>query len=279
MNKLLNKFVTITYTNKHAIYKICNVKFKFKRKIDKQVTLNDLRAYTLAAKFHPDLDKYRGIYTGKSAVIIGGGLSLEYYKPLSDVIHIGINRAYKLDYINFDYLFAQDNFPLQEENEEFINYKPETCIKFLGLHTCNNNFRISYSTISRIKKKEFYVLNCRRPKKTFYPIDITAEPFIYFCGTVFAVLQFLLLTNIKNIYLVGFDCNWGHAFDKNSDNTEIISQYNYWLQFAEYKNMYFKDTEIISINPVKLKGLFKDVYTQNYVDEHPELKNVEIIKG
>ena len=44
-------------------------------------------------------------------------------------------------------------------------------------------------------------------------------------------------------------------------------------------NLYPK-TEIISVNPVGLKGLFKDVYTQSYVDEHPELlnENIEILK-
>lgn len=272
MKNLLNKFIKITYTNKHTIYQISKIKIKVKRKINMCVTLDDLRAYSLASKFHPNLEKYRGIYTGKSVVVVGGGATVKYYKnPMPDAVHIGVNRAYELKHINFDYLFAQDNFPNKENIEEFINYRPDTCIKFLGLHSRNMNFRIRPSTIARIKNKEIYVLNCRRPKKTFYPIDITAEPFVYFCGTIFAVLQFLLLTNAEKIYLVGFDCNVSHAFTSNLKEQDLRIQYPYWYQFTQYKNMYFENTRIISVNPVALKGLFKDIYTQNYIDEHPEL--------
>lgn len=37
---------------------------------------------------------------------------------------------------------------------------------------------------------------------------------------------------------------------------------------------------MISVNPIGLKGIFKDAYTQAYVDEHPELLNnkIEILK-
>lgn len=34
---------------------------------------------------------------------------------------------------------------------------------------------------------------------------------------------------------------------------------------------FYPETEIVSINPVGLKGLFHDVYTENYLVDHPEL--------
>ena len=80
MKNLLNKFIKITYTNKHTIYQISKIKIKVKRKINMRVTLDDLRAYSLASKFHPNLEKYRGIYTGKSVVVVGGGATVKYYK-------------------------------------------------------------------------------------------------------------------------------------------------------------------------------------------------------
>ena len=36
------------------------------------------------------------------------------------------------------------------------------------------------------------------------------------------------------------------------------------------------DIEIISINPVGLKGLFHDVYTEEYLIDHPEINREEI---
>ena len=243
------------------------------------MTIEDYRAYALASKFHPNLEKYRGIYTNKSIVIIGGGSSLKHYKPLKDCIHIGVNRAYMLDNIHFDYLFAQDKFPREEEIEGFINYKPEECIKFLGLQTITRDYRIRPSTIARIKNKEIYVLNNRRPKDTFVPIDITAEPFAFYAGTVFGALQFALLTNAKNIYLVGFDCNISHAFEQNKNAWDLTIQLKYWKQFKEYKYSFFEHNNIISINPVNLKGMFEDIYTQSFINENPELQkeNIEIL--
>lgn len=44
--------------------------------------------------------------------------------------------------------------------------------------------------------------------------------------------------------------------------------------------MSYPDMEIISVNPVGLKGLFRDVYTESYLNDHPEIdrKTVEILK-
>ena len=172
-----------------------------------------------------------------------------------------------LNNIKFNYLFAQDDFPEKDHLEGFINYYPDNCTKFLGLHTVTRSFRIRNSTIARIKNKEIYVLNNKRPDKTFIPIDITGEPFAFYRGTVFAVLQFAFLTNAKNVYLVGFDCtSSGHAF-KNW-HEDLTYQLSYWKQFKQYKDMFFETTEIISVNPVNLKGMFKDVYTQKFVNEN-----------
>ena len=52
-----------------------------------------------------------------------------------------------------------------------------------------------------------------------------------------------------------------------------------WKKIKEYRDSKYPDIEIISVNPVGLKGLFTDVYTKSYVDEHPELlkENVKIM--
>lgn len=250
-------------------FKICTID-----KGKKSLTTEDLRCYTMAAHVNSKLEKYRGAFTDKDVIIIGAGPSLEYLDSIPEnAITIGINRAFKLNNIDFNYLFIQDNLPDKKALEEFIEYKPDSCTKFIGIHTNQSHIRIRQSSISRIKNREFYILNNRRPGHTLAPIDISLEPFARYNGTVFAVLQFCLFANAKRIYLAGFDCtNNGHAFSINKAEFKQAYQYKFWKQFKLYKDTLWEDSEIISINPINLKGMFKDIYTQSYIKAHPEIK-------
>lgn len=266
----------------YKIYKIFGIKFSI-RKGKEPLTVEDLRCYTMASQINSNLEKYRGCFTDKNIVIIGGGPSLKYLDSLpEDTIKIGINRAYQMGNINFDYLFAQDKFKKQKDIDGFIDYNPDSCTKFIGLHTKQNQIRIRQATISKIKKRELYVLNNRRPQDTLSPIDISLEPFAWYSGTVFAALQFCLFANAKRIYLAGFDCsNGGHSFSDNKIEYDQTHQYEYWQYFKYFKDTYFEDTEIVSINPINLKNLFRNVYTQQYLENNPDIKNedIEILEG
>lgn len=278
---MLSSLFNISYTETHKVITIFNkIKLKYKN-YDETVSIRDLRAYMLAQQLNSNLAKYRGAFTGKDILIVGGGSSLKYLDTLpANTINIGINHAFKLDHINFDYLFAQDNFPEKENIEKFINYNENTCKKFLGIHPYTKNFSIKNSTICRIKNKELYVLNNRRPDQSLLPKDISVEPLARYDGTVFSVLQFVLYANAERIFLAGFDCDVSHMFYTDKAFFDATRQNKYWKQFIEYKNILYDNCEIISLNPVNLKGLFKDVYTQSYVDAHPELlnENIEIIE-
>ena len=46
---------------------------------------------------------------------------------------------------------------------------------------------------------------------------------------------------------------------------------NSWKWVKDFTNRFYPGTEIISVNPVGLKGLFRDVYTEAYLKEHPEI--------
>lgn len=266
----------------YKTYKILGVKIT-RRKGKAPLTIEDLRCYTMAAQVNSKLEKYRGAFTGKDVLIVGGGPSLRYLNVLpKDTIRIGINRAYYMKNIKFDYLFAQDKFKKQEDIDGFVEYKPEECTKFIGLHTKQNIIRIRQSTISKIKKRELYVLNNKRPYDTLTPIDISMEPFAWYSGTIFAALQFCLFANAKRIYLAGFDCSDnGHAFSDNIVEYKQAHQYEYWEYFKVFKDTYFEDTEIISINPVKLKSLFRNIYTSDYIENNHNIskEEIEILEG
>ena len=129
----------------------------------------------------------------------------------------------------------------------------------------------------RIKNYERYILGPERMGEI--PIDIALEPVADLCGTVFSAIQFALFGGASKIFLVGFDCNVSHFFEKDVNSMNLSGQYPSWLRIKDFQEDYFTETEIISVNPVGLKGLFKDIYTQSYVDAHPELlkENIEII--
>ena len=87
-------------------------------------------------------------------------------------------------------------------------------------------------------------------------------------------LHFALYTNPKAIYLVGCDCNLTGYFDGTAQKT-ASNNIDFWMigykKMKEFAAHFYPETEIISINPVGLKGLFRDVYTENYLDDHPEI--------
>lgn len=90
--------------------------------------------------------------------------------------------------------------------------------------------------------------------------DLSREPIGDFSETPFSALQFILYAHPKRLYLVGWDCSSGYAYNKpnaiNPANYQIDILKNNFLPFI---NLNYPDIEIISINPIGLKGVFKDM--------------------
>ena len=148
--------------------------------------------------------------------------------------------------------------------------------------------QIPESKILEFNCERFYTdVHKARLSKTYnFSYDISTQPLGNFGTIAFPAMQFLLWTNPKRIYIVGCDsAPVGHfAGEELPSNKRALTDETYprivgqWKMFKEFAQLYYPDTEIISINPIGLKGIFKDVYTQNFIDEHPELDNtVEII--
>ena len=70
------------------------------QRINEQTELQTINTKTFA--------EFRNAFRGKKVVIVGSGPTLDYYEPIKDAIHIGMNYAYLKDNISFDYLFFQD---------------------------------------------------------------------------------------------------------------------------------------------------------------------------
>ena len=77
-------------------------------------------------------------------------------------------------------------------------------------------------------------------------------------SSTFSAMQFALFTNPKRIYLVGCDCSSGYYDGKGGNNAAPFIEV--WKELKKFADIYYPETEIISVNPVGLKGLFTDLY-------------------
>ena len=254
-----------------------------------KITLNVQRSITTALLHQKTFSLFKNCNNGKAVVLIGAGPTVNNFIPIKNTICCGLNRAFLFDKVKFDYLFAIDKLGIQDYYNEFLNYTGNQCIKFVGDQNANADFQIPESYALKMK--------CLRYKTTTnltdhkFTLDIDSEPLGNFCTISLQAMQFLLYTNPKRIYLVGIDCTFatkGHFIGsapnttlrgENPHNNDLRSVIN-WKELKDFADNYYPDTEIISINPVGLKGIFKDIYTNsdgNYIDENGNLVELESI--
>lgn len=231
---------------------------------------------------HKYFSKYKNCNIGKDVALFAGGPTVQYYDyKNSNVIKCGVNGIIAL-IDNLDYLFVEDIFINDKNlNEEIDQYKGNNCQKFYGIlpqrrvRVLNRNQhfteKIRPINIYNSKANVFLMEDIYRGK---WATDLEVEAFGDFGGAVSSALQFLAYTHPRRIYLVGCDCSkaklaYHSDRPKDSDNSRKVIQFQSFKAFAE---AVYPDIEIISVNPVNLKGIFKDVYTREYLEANPEIK-------
>lgn len=92
--------------------------------------------------------------------------------------------------------------------------------------------------------------------------DITKFPLFGWGSIIMCPFHFALFGRPKRIYLVGCDVGGWHI-KQGEDPYPDLAQTRLraeWERMALFAKYHYPDVEIISINPVGLKGLFKDEY-------------------
>ncbi len=227
--------------------------------------------------------QFKNIHEGEDVVVVGCGPTLHYYDPISDAKHIFLNRAFRCEKIKFDYGFIWDvqGFIRDDDSvaiEEFGNYD---CIKFCGvfLHDrVESPFKVN---CTRGQLYRFY--SSARWKiglpaiDTVIHGDLSVYPLADFMSISFAALHFALWTQPRRIFLVGLDTVMNGSFDGRQNPYHFKEMLQGYTLFQEFITMHYPATEIISVNPVGLRGMFRDVYTPSYIQAHPDVENAEII--
>lgn len=229
-----------------------------------------LSTYSLHQKsFAP----YKDLYKGKTVVLCGSGPTIKHYKPIEGAVHVALNRAFTCKNIHFDYIFIQDSRSLSEKViEELASYREGKCVKFIGTQNGNPVTEIAESYATDCKAFRYntdgYAWNLGGGGK--FIKDISTRSIGNFNTIAFPAMQFILYTNPSKVYLVGCDSARVGHFDK-IEQTEyttnelddiyaiIVEQ---WKKLKEFADFNYPLTQIISINPIGLKGIFVDKYTE-----------------
>lgn len=256
-------FIKITFKKKPTKSDLYDFENRFNDKIEKIRYNNYLLNMSKNINYNTFL-QYKNINQGKEIVLIATGPTLNKYIPIKNAINVGVNQAIYYDKVKLDYYFLQDCKNSTKDIPEFIIKNDDgKCQYFFGTYDMNYfKDMISESDAILIKNSKRYVVdNLCSYNNLIY--DITSLPLQCFGSVVFATLQFIFWTNPKRIYLVGCDAtNSGHFNQKN--NTLDCPRVKLgWLKVKEFRDIYYPKTEIISINPIGLNGIFKDIYSKN----------------
>lgn len=260
-----------------------NLLFKMNR-----LVLSDL---STAAIHQKTFSPFKYCFHNKEVALIATGPTLNHFSPADlpkDTVYVGVNAAFKREDIPVKYLFVQDYPATKPYFEDLLRYKPNECIKFLAqlpemVTEYTNNVAETVFLDKNIRKykidfvDKYYPRNC-----SFLPVDITTQPLGDWETVSASAMQFILFGAPRRVYLVGSDCTKNHFEEwadvvKDVDLSSLAARF--WPTLKKFQQTYYPETEIVSINPVGLKGLFKDVYTESYLKEHPEIDpaTVEIL--
>ncbi len=212
--------------------------------------------------------KYKNINNGKDIVIVATGPSLNKFQPFKKALYIGVNKACLFDKIQLDYFFAIDYLVTKNYINSLLEYKNKNLKIFLGVHP-QKSFNFSEiksltimpeSQILKLNANKFYVYTKYPSYGVNFNTEIDKTWLVEGGSCIFSAMQFALFTNPKRIYLVGCDCSSGYFDEKNSIIKPNKNLVKVWKELKKFAETYYPETEIISVNPVGLKGVFKDLY-------------------
>lgn len=220
--------------------------------------------------------EFKGCHRRQTIAVVATGPTLNYYAQVKGIPHIGTNASFLKDGLSLDYYFIRHY--CREWCDKLKDY---SFIKFFA----RNEWAEQHHDYDRFPEYLIEENNGRRfftgePNNEIYK-DITYYPLMGGYSIIFQALQFAIYTRPKQLLLIGCDCSYDGHFDGTSHCTAVdavLTPDRFVPRWVEgYKRMkifveqYYPDMDVISINPVGLKGMFHDMYTESYLKEHPEI--------
>ena len=210
---------------------------------------NALEIYRTHSKIFPE---FQFCNKGRKLAIVATGESLVDYKPIEDLIYLGVNRAVEKKF-NYDYFFLQD---ISGAHEYINKINALDCEKFYG--------RMVGVIGNTIIPEEYFSEKDERVHRyyTSYPLrkfkyDITVNGLADYGSVVFSAFHFALWTYPEEIYLIGCDCTNSYFTGKKSKNFSFLL--SAWKEARRFQQTYYPEVRVISVNPKALRGVFEDL--------------------
>lgn len=211
--------------------------------------------------------EFRNCHRDQTVVIVASGPTVNDYEQVRGLRHIGVNGVFLNSKITLDYYFTEDYHGKPVWYDELKKYD---FVKFIGLAGYSGEsrelYRVSEDILDENEGARTYFIqtgsrdiNC----------DIEHYPVMGLGSVVFSALHFALYTRLKRILLVGCDCSSGGHFDGSTGDSSFLLKS--WGKAKCFISRFYPNIEIISVNPVGLREMFRDVYTESYLESHPEL--------
>ena len=199
---------------------------------------------------------YKDRHLGESAIFYGSGPTIkEFSTDRKDILKIGLNEQIYLD-LDLDYLLMGDTFPRNPDKfincfEDYNEYKPNIT-KFIRYQLWGERGRMP----AGMKHSQYYTCTLGgSPQTCLFKKDISEGSLVGVASISFEALQFILYSGVKNIYLVGHDCD----YTTGTFRTQFAGQHvegnhmlQYWPLVKDWVEKNYPDVNIYSINPVAL---------------------------
>ena len=199
---------------------------------------------------------YKDRHLGESAIFYGSGPTIkEFSTDRKDILKIGLNEQIYLD-LDLDYWFMGDTFPRNPDKfincfEDYNEYKPNIT-KFIRYQLWGERGRMPPG----MKHSQYYTCTLGgSPQTCLFKKDISEGSLVGVASISFEALQFILYSGVKNIYLVGHDCD----YTTGTFRTQFAGQHvegnhmlQYWPLVKDWVEKNYPDVNIYSINPVAL---------------------------
>ena len=234
--------------------------------------------------FKNPFGSYKDKHVGMSAVFFGSGptiLDCDFNTIPGDFLRFGTNDQIFLDGIDLDYWFMGDSAPqvpskFYDRFDEYNDYLPKKQ-KFVRYCNWEDNRIITVPNWGQVprngqlplnlKNSQYYISDSGgNPSHCLFKKDISEGTLMCVASISFEILQFILYCGIKNIFLVGHDCDYSNGtFAKI-----MVGKYQradfyilkYWKIAKEWIDENYPDVKLFSINPVAL-DIFPEVEINN----------------
>ena len=239
------------------------------------ITLDYANALSIAASMcnSETFKDIKNIFAGRKVALCGAGPSLQNYKPIEGCIHIALNRALLNKCVEYDWFIADDWDGINFFQDELIAFKGK---KFFGHQIGDYSRQIPESFRIKCGAQRYYTDTylVGSGYKSKMVCDIDKMAIGNMPNIALSAMQIALFTNPSTLFIVGCDASQGHFVQPESLSGDRVKKHETdikksvsgdmtikkWMEVKEFADAFYPDTEIVSVNPVGLKGLFKDVY-------------------